>query len=73
MDNQGLSTDGILMIPDRLAGLLLNQSEQTKIHAILTTELVKALSELADDLPKKPNEKEPKVLRSKEATPPSRL
>jgi hypothetical protein len=76
--------DGILMIPDRISGLLLNQSEQPKIHAILTKELTKALSDLADDITRKSNEKDTKAharrksqgrtfLRPKQAAPPSRL
>jgi len=48
--------DSILMIPDRVSGLLLNFSDQTKIHAILTTELNKALVDIADEITRSPDE-----------------
>jgi phage terminase Nu1 subunit (DNA packaging protein) len=47
--------DGILMIPDRVSGLLLNLSDQSNIHAILTRELNKALGDLADEIMRKPD------------------
>jgi hypothetical protein len=41
--------DGILNIPDRIAPLLINKSDPSEIHGILTHELREVLKELSQD------------------------
>ncbi len=40
--------DGMLNIPDRVAAVLAAESDSTKVHTMLTTEIRKALLEFAD-------------------------
>jgi hypothetical protein len=51
-----LIRDHVLAIPDRISSLLLNQSDTAKIHAILTGELRKSLTVVADEISGSPNE-----------------
>ena len=43
-----LVRDGLLSLPDRLAGIVSSEADQTKNHAILSKEIRQALEALAD-------------------------